>query len=201
MKTITLHMLEYHGACREQRDLFESIFGDSVDITVELVIKYSDKFDIQWCAEELLNYTARAEYFSNIPPVSVAYNIALDAAADLYNMQCKPARKICDAEIADALAVYDNVRAGDFDYNEWTEARKTFDIVWIPAMERRNNANREFFDALKKQRNELTRNYEKAKAELFARAFLSMPEPAASDVEILILTGKKEKPQDDPYRP
>jgi hypothetical protein len=59
---ITKQMLIDAKAFRDQIDLFEKTFGDSVVVTVERAEKVAIMFD--WdCAARLLDATARAEYW------------------------------------------------------------------------------------------------------------------------------------------
>ena len=59
---ITLKQLDRRGACKEQRNLFEKLFGASVEITKELCIKHASDFDWAWAARNFLGASARAEY-------------------------------------------------------------------------------------------------------------------------------------------
>lgn len=57
---ITLKMLE--SACKPQRDLFAGIFGQEVELTLELCVKHASLFDWDWAAANLLTTHARAAY-------------------------------------------------------------------------------------------------------------------------------------------
>ena len=58
---ITKQMLIDADACRDQVDLFERIFGDSVVVTVERAEKVAHLFDWNW-ATRFLDSQGRAEY-------------------------------------------------------------------------------------------------------------------------------------------
>jgi hypothetical protein len=58
---ITKQMLIDADACRDQVDLFEKTFGDSVVVTVKRAEKVAHLFDWEW-ATRLLDRQARAEY-------------------------------------------------------------------------------------------------------------------------------------------
>jgi hypothetical protein len=60
MSTITASMLEH--ACKEQRDLFRDLFGESVEVTEDLCGEHADKFDWDWAASRLLLEDGRARY-------------------------------------------------------------------------------------------------------------------------------------------
>ena len=59
---ITLKQLDRRDACTGQRDLFEKLFGASVEITKELCIKHASDFDWTWAARNFLSDPARAKY-------------------------------------------------------------------------------------------------------------------------------------------
>ena len=61
MKILTLKTLKEKGACESALTKFNSLFGESVEVTVDLCIKHVGDFDWGW-ARCLLSATARAEY-------------------------------------------------------------------------------------------------------------------------------------------
>ena len=69
--TLTIKTLQEHGACSDQVELFRSLFGESVELTEALAIEHGDKFDIAWCADNLLKAPALAEYRRVIAPAFV----------------------------------------------------------------------------------------------------------------------------------
>ena len=70
---ITKQMLINAKVCREQVDLFEKTFGDSVVVTVELAEKVAIMFD--WdCAARLLDAPASAEYWRVTAPARTEYH-------------------------------------------------------------------------------------------------------------------------------
>ena len=59
---LTLQRLKDLDACTEQLALFESTFGESVEVTPELCVSVADKFNFVWAARYLLSQSARTEY-------------------------------------------------------------------------------------------------------------------------------------------
>jgi len=59
---ITLDDLDKAGACQSQRREFARLFPEGVEVTPDLCEKYSDVFDWEWAAENLLSPSAWAEY-------------------------------------------------------------------------------------------------------------------------------------------
>ena len=58
---IELKTLKELGACSEQVELFEKLFGDSVEVTEELCLKHAGDFNWNF-ARQLLSGPAWAEY-------------------------------------------------------------------------------------------------------------------------------------------
>ena len=59
---VTLKQLDKLDACTGPRNLFEKLFGASVEITKDLCLKHASDFDWAWAADNLLGASARAEY-------------------------------------------------------------------------------------------------------------------------------------------
>ena len=77
---ITLKQLDKRGACTEQRDLFEKLFGAAVDITKELCIKHASDFDWTWAARNFLSDPAWAKYNKACAPAWAKYDKACASA-------------------------------------------------------------------------------------------------------------------------
>ena len=60
--TITLTQLRKLRACSDSLTRFRELFGDSVELTVELAEKHASDFPANWCERYLLNRYARAEF-------------------------------------------------------------------------------------------------------------------------------------------
>jgi hypothetical protein len=50
------------GACAKQIALFKKLFGESVEVTEELCLKYYNKFAFWWAADNLLSVSAWEAY-------------------------------------------------------------------------------------------------------------------------------------------
>lgn len=60
-KLLTYATLRDANACRSDRIWFKTLFGDSVDVTVDLCVKHASDFDFRW-AEILLSPLAQKDY-------------------------------------------------------------------------------------------------------------------------------------------
>ena len=72
-RTLTLETLKVERACAEQLRLFESMFGQSVEVTEALCVEVSAKFDFAWAAQRLLSPDALAEYERVTAPAWAEY--------------------------------------------------------------------------------------------------------------------------------
>ena len=59
---ITLDTLRDKDACMSQGRLFARLFPEGVEVTEELCLAHFNKFDWDWCAENLLSNSALVEY-------------------------------------------------------------------------------------------------------------------------------------------
>lgn len=56
MPKITLEDLVNRGACHNYRVKFRDLFGEEVEVTVELCVKYAQDFDWNWARDNLLGW-------------------------------------------------------------------------------------------------------------------------------------------------
>ena len=77
---ITLKQLDKRSACTRQRDLFEKLFGASVEITKELCIKHASDFDWTWATKNFLSAPAQVEYDKARASAQVEYGKACASA-------------------------------------------------------------------------------------------------------------------------
>ena len=75
-RVLTIDTLNRLDACWEQRTAFQKVFGDAVDVTVELAEQWAGKgievtsrwgvalvcFDLDWAVHELLSHEARTQW-------------------------------------------------------------------------------------------------------------------------------------------
>ena len=102
-RTLTLETLKAKRACAEQLRLFESMFGQSVEVTEALCVEVSAKFDFAWAAQRLLSLDALAEYERVTAPAWAEYKrVTAPAWAEYKRVR------------ASALAEYERVRASAF---------------------------------------------------------------------------------------
>lgn len=55
MAKLTNEDLIHEGACLPERELFESLFGDWVEVTDELCVRHAGRFDFEWAGRKLLH--------------------------------------------------------------------------------------------------------------------------------------------------
>ena len=129
---ITLSMLE--KACEPQRALFAELFGQEVELTLELCIEHADQFNWYWAAGNLLPqkacaafekayYSARAAFDKAIAPAQAAYNKARESAIAEYDKAIATASAGLDKALATALAAYS--KALDSARAAYSKARAT----------------------------------------------------------------------------
>lgn len=117
MKVLTLQTLKDARGCTEQVELFEHMFGQQVDVTVELALSVYDKFDWYWAASSLLTASARAEYDKARVSAWAEYDKITASARAEY---CKV--------IYSARAEYDKITD-----SAWAECRKARASAWATA--------------------------------------------------------------------
>ena len=55
MRTLKLSQLREAGACQEQVERFEKLFGKEIKVTIELAERYANMFDWNFAAEYFLS--------------------------------------------------------------------------------------------------------------------------------------------------
>ena len=111
MKTITLQQLIDKDACKDQVELFKKTFGDSVEVTRELAIKYAQYFDFIWAADNLLDAPAWKIYKETIAPALKLYKETTAPAWKLYKETSDTASKLYEETIAPAWKLFVETRA------------------------------------------------------------------------------------------
>ena len=109
--TLTLAHLKSLGACEDQVELFESRFGESVELTKELMIEQSKDFDLDWLADEILSTDDLKAYDEAIASALKAYEEAEAPALKAYEEAAAPAWKAYEEAVAPALKAYDEAGA------------------------------------------------------------------------------------------
>lgn len=134
-RIITAELLYRKDACADQVALFEQLFPDGVEPTLELCLEYALVFDWNWAATHLLSSTARktrdeAEasaleaYDEAVTSALEAYHKAEASAWQAYHKAEAPASKAYDEAVASAQEAYDEAVAS---------ARKTRDEAVVTA--------------------------------------------------------------------
>ena len=111
---ITLKQLDKRSACTGQRDLFEKLFGASVEITKELCIKHASDFDWTWAARNFLSAPARAEFDKARASAVAEYGKACASARAELDKACALAWAEYGKACASAWAELDKARASAF---------------------------------------------------------------------------------------
>ena len=135
MKTITLQQLIDKDACDYQVELFKKTFGDSVEVTRELAIKYAKDFAFDWAADNLLDAPTRKIYKKTRDTAMVIYNASEATALTIYKETCAPARKLYDETCATANKIYNASEATASKIYEETcaPANKIYEETLAPA--------------------------------------------------------------------
>ena len=111
---ITLDMLINKKACQEQIDLFKQCFGESVEITEDLCLKYSNEFHINWLIDNMLNEEQRELYYTIQAPAWKKYLAIQESVYEEYKAIQGPAYEEYEAIEAPALEAYDKEKARAF---------------------------------------------------------------------------------------
>jgi cell division septum initiation protein DivIVA len=108
---LIITLAQLRTACRSQRDRFEELFGDSVEITEALAVHHASDFDWEWAAENLFTDEARAEYGRVIASARAEYDRVIASARAEYGRVIASARAEYDRVAASAWAEFDRVAA------------------------------------------------------------------------------------------
>ena len=103
---ITLKQLKKLGACADQTKLFKEIFGDSVEITEDVIREHGAKFDVNWLAGHVLSPTHLAAYQAKLAPLWADYQAKCAPLDDEYKAKCAPLLADYQAKCAPLWAGY-----------------------------------------------------------------------------------------------
>jgi hypothetical protein len=78
---VTVKQLREMGACVPQVKLFKKTFGESVELTRELVLDHASKFDLDWFAYHFLTREKRRAFNKMVNP---ALGVCLKATASAW---------------------------------------------------------------------------------------------------------------------
>jgi len=128
---VTIQKLKNLRACESQRRLFESKFGESVELSLDIIKDNINHFDIKWFTRYFLSEKQRK-----------AYNEAVTSTLKAYDEAIAPARKAYDEAVESALKAYDEAIApAQKAYNEAvTSILKAYDEAIAPARKAYNEA-------------------------------------------------------------
>ena len=136
---ITLAQLYAANACLEQVALFESMFGEEVEVTIDLCIKHALDFDFMWAIHNLLSEKAMVDSAKARLNALNAIIAARRQATDDYNNVVKAAKDE-DGTILAAFYTYREARrVADVNY------RKAIAIAFADALafdERQQNGDK-----------------------------------------------------------
>ena len=99
-RKITLSQLRKAHACMPQVSLFKETFGEEVEVSAELALKYASKFDFSWAAGHLLSRKGREAYDAAKAPIREAYDAATAPIREAYNAARASAREAYNAALA-----------------------------------------------------------------------------------------------------
>ena len=103
---ITLEMLRQKHACRDQVARFQELFGDAVEVTVELAVKHAQDFDWDWAARSLLSAAGYSAYIAARAEAKRTYDAATDEARLAYDAARAAALRAYDAATAKSRRAY-----------------------------------------------------------------------------------------------
>ena len=131
---ITLDMLIEKNACQEQANLFKKYYGKSVEITEDICLKYSNKFEFDWLVDNILSGDQREAYMTIQVPAYKAYNAIETAAGEAYQAIRVPA---AEAYVAIRGPAYNAIQTDAwkaYKAIEW-RAYKAYYTIIAPAYE------------------------------------------------------------------
>jgi hypothetical protein len=115
---ITLDMLKDLCACWDEREKFERHFGESVEITEELCVRYATVFDWSWAADYLLKEDAAVRWYRAAYYAADTLDMALQYARATYHSwvnsgpeTVQDARAKFEGAIASATSEYCKAKA------------------------------------------------------------------------------------------
>jgi hypothetical protein len=124
---ITYNLLKEKKACKEQLDLFEQRIGlnKPIPLTKKTIQKFSQLFDLDWAANNLLDLDDQNEYKKAMAPAYAEYlkadetayskyQKAKDILLAEYNKAKDPVQAEFKKAIATAFAEYDKAKATVF---------------------------------------------------------------------------------------
>ena len=125
---VTLEMLRSKGACREQVETFEELFGSEVEVTVELAVRHAMVFDWGWGRTHLLSDEAQGIYDAAMVHPLRANTQARDKAWAAYTQAGADALRIYNqAPIEPWLGYNEAMEKARSAYNEaMDEARRAY---------------------------------------------------------------------------
>jgi hypothetical protein len=108
---ITRKMLRQQHACPNQVARFQELFGDAVEVTVELAVKHAQDFNWDWAAWSLLSAAGYSAYNAAMAEVRRTYDAALAAAERAYDAALAAAERAYDAALAEARLAFEEALA------------------------------------------------------------------------------------------
>jgi hypothetical protein len=109
--TITVKQLRMMKACDSQVELFKQTFGESVELTRELVLAHASKFDLHWFACDYLKGNKLEAYQKARASALEAYYREIASVWDAYNRETVSAWEACQKEIALAREAWQKERS------------------------------------------------------------------------------------------
>jgi hypothetical protein len=108
-RTLALEYLGVRGACDGDMDSFKEMFGDSVEVTVELAVANAGFFDFDWAGRTLLWPVGSKEYHRAFKDAHAAARKQINAAYAEYRVASLPALARYESERDTAHRLMDGV--------------------------------------------------------------------------------------------
>lgn len=124
--TVTYHMLSQMGACYPQLSLFSKLFGDSVEVTEDIVKENVDRFEWDWAAEYLLPKSSYLEYMDSLSAMLRKTETDISLALHEYETAIQPAYETYRSALWVAVRNFETA-------SEYNAAEKAVDLIYREA--------------------------------------------------------------------
>ena len=109
---ITIGLLEDHGVCENQRQVFATEWPKGCTVTLAVARRAAELgLDLEWAANNLLCAQARSQFVEAVAPARRVYDEAMAPALRVYVEAVAPARRVHDKAVAPARRVHDKALA------------------------------------------------------------------------------------------
>ena len=109
---ITIGLLEDHGVCENQRQVFATEWPKGCTVTLAVARRAAELgLDLEWAANNLLCAQARIQFAEAVATASRVYDKAVVPSSRVYDKAVVPASRVYAEAVATARRVYDEAVA------------------------------------------------------------------------------------------